>query len=152
VVPERLIPSNIPHILQFWTFSAFFTLVPIFKSETALDLNERTGLQRYSIADESGDWCGTILFLEQWAIDKIGMVFEFAAISEARDFSMEEHDTWTYYVSRDRVDSEWDIYYVLLLVKDSENISERIGLGKVYKDAFKKILESGSKWREFALR
>ena len=54
-------------------------------------------------------------FSENWGSSKLGQTFEFIAISEARDIYMEEHDSWTYYVPPDRVDSEWDLFYVLMI-------------------------------------
>ena len=42
-------------------------------------------------------------------------VHEFLAISEAKSFSEEESDMWTYYVPRGRDQADWDLFYVLLV-------------------------------------
>jgi hypothetical protein len=116
--------------------------------------------QWYSLFDVEGDWCGTVLLDQSW-VDNGDVAFDesttsnlscdrpprttykFIAISEAREFSAVGHDSWTYYVPTDRVDSLWDLYYVLLIVPDEDGTSQRRGLGKVFKDAFKKFHEPG---------
>jgi hypothetical protein len=40
---------------------------------------------------------------------------DFLAISDAKAFTKEECDVWTYYVLKERENSEWDLYYVLLV-------------------------------------
>jgi len=126
-----------------------------------------------SLFNADGDWCGTVLLDKFWiengdlaldarmyynevpqdcsAPDFKSTVHEFMAISEARDFSAEEHDSWTYYVPMDRVDSQWDLYYVLLIVTDKHGISKRREIGKIFKDAFKKSHKPGYSWKEFMM-
>ena len=155
--------------LRFYTHCAFFTVDSIPPSQ----LHPHDCPQWYSLLDVEGDWCGTVLLDDLWIDygdialtenpDKDDSVHElpfrkptrktykFIAISEAREFSAVEHDSWTYYVPTDRVDSLWDLYYVLLIVTNEDGTSERRGLGKVFKDAFKKSYEPGYSWSEILL-
>ena len=50
-----------------------------------------------------------------------------------------------------RVDSQWDLFYVLLVVTDEDGISDRRGIGKVFKDAFMKSHKPGYSWKEFMM-
>jgi hypothetical protein len=63
--------------------------------------------------------------------------FNFIAISEAKNFTREEFPDWTYYLPKERDESEWDLFFVLL-IEDSpeEGFYRRIALGKVFKAAF----------------
>jgi hypothetical protein len=155
--------------LRFYTHCAFFAVDSIPPSQ----LHPHDCPQWYSLLDVEGDWCGTVLLDDLWIDygdialtenpDKDDSVHElpfrkptrktykFIAISEAREFSAVEHDSWTYYVPTDRVDSLWDLYYVLLIVTNEDGTSERRGLGKVFKDAFKKSYEPGYSWSEILL-
>ncbi|KAJ8111190.1 hypothetical protein OPT61_g6156 [Boeremia exigua] len=157
-------------LLQFCTHAAFFKVdtSPSIRS-SSLDMDHSWFW--YSIFDAEGDWCGTVLLSQSWvnegkeslrdpsesqessaiAVKATGKIYEFIAISEARDFSAEEHDSWTYYVPLDRVDSQWDLFYVLLIVTDEGGVSERRGLGKIFKDAFKRSYQPGYRWKECIL-
>ncbi|TQN74452.1 hypothetical protein CSHISOI_01061 [Colletotrichum shisoi] len=96
--------------LYFWTYTAFSRLScqsrtgPTFASEL------EPGLHRFGLLDAHGDWCGTIMLEDEWS-DSVGEAVELAALSDARDFSMEELDTWNYYVPEDREASEWRLDY-----------------------------------------
>lgn len=51
----------------------------------------------------------------------------------------------------------WDLYYVgLLLMEKKKGINYRLGLGKVFKEAFKnscyELQNGGRQWKEFVLR
>jgi hypothetical protein len=70
---------------------------------------------------------------------------DFIAISEAKSFTDEECKTWTYYVPKEREDSEWDLFDVLLL-KHGDRGWQRVGLGKVFRAAFWR-----ARWREIIL-
>jgi hypothetical protein len=73
--------------------------------------------------------------------------FDFIAVSEAKSFTIEECPVWTYYIPKERDESEWDIYYVLLVTfKQDKGIWERVGLGKVFRASF-----SRSIWYEVIL-
>ncbi|KAK2059682.1 HET-domain-containing protein [Colletotrichum caudatum] len=93
------------------------------------------GLVRHHIADEGGDWCGSIALDAAWAAGKPARQ-EFVAVSEAKGFSAAECREWTYYVPKERDQSEWDLFYVLLVERRDERW-ERVGVGKVFKEAFR---------------
>lgn len=63
---------------------------------------------------------------------KSGSAHEFIA----KDFSHEENDIWTYYIPKEREQSDWDLYHVLLAEKTMEGVVQRVGLGKVFQEAF----------------
>jgi hypothetical protein len=151
-VTESISEEGEQHLLQFWTHSAYFHLTEELRHESSpFPSNIGDGLRRYGIADNKGNWCGTIT-LPKFYNKNIDAVFHFVAISDAREFSMEEHDSWTYYVPRGREDSEWDLYYVLLVEEgEREGVLRRCGLGKIYKTAFANSLDPGYGWREFML-
>ena len=153
--------------LRFYTHSAFFAVDSIPPSRPSQN-GSYDCPQWYSLFDVEGDWCGTVLLDQLWvdngdaAFDEskipklspdrsLRKTYKFIAISEAREFSATEHDSWTYYVPTDRVDSLWDLYYVLLIVTDEDGTSERRGLGKVFKAAFKKSHQPGYSWSEILL-
>jgi hypothetical protein len=95
------------------------------------------GLVQCDIFDSSGDWCGAIVLPHEWIAEREGQALFFIAISEAKAMTMEECPVWNYYVPKEREESEWDIYYVMLLERDQERaLWERKGLGKVFKAAF----------------
>lgn len=68
---------------------------------------------------------------------------EFLAISDAKEFSREEAAGWMEYVSREKEQEEWDLYYVLLVQK-GQNFWRRLGLGKIF-EAFG---NSEATWKE----
>ena len=141
-------PNTDKVYLQFWTLSAFLKLYPNHQYPSST-LGE--GLCRYDITDYTGDWCGTIVLDREWGDRyEVGSEFEFLAISEAMNFSKEENDTWTYYIPKERDQSEWDLYYVLL-VEHKGGIAHRVGLGKVFKDAFSNSCLPGVEWKEIIL-
>ncbi|KAK5992291.1 hypothetical protein PT974_05692 [Cladobotryum mycophilum] len=141
----------IPGCLHFWSYTAFFQLSRRNMSSSRFHSNLGEGMHRFGILDSSGDWCGTIVLRDDFEL--VDKIVEFVAISEARDFSMEELDSWTYYVPEDREVSEWYLYYSLLIIRDREgDISERAGLAKIYKEAFQKAsFPPGMDWREITL-
>jgi hypothetical protein len=74
---------------------------------------------------------------------------DFLAISDAKAFTREECDVWTYYVPKERESSEWELYYVLL-VEMKERIWFRVALGKVFKQSFENAV-GRKRWREIVL-
>ena len=75
--------------------------------------------------------------------------FEFIAISEAKSFTEHEFPDWTYYIPKERIESEWDLYYVLLIEPTAtDGIHRRVALGKVFKTAFAR---SDDEWEEIIL-
>ncbi|KAL8360709.1 hypothetical protein RB601_007086 [Gaeumannomyces tritici] len=104
-------------------------------------------LRRCDILDDAGDWCGTITLPERWAKARNGVTQIFIAISDAKSLTEEECPVWNYYVPRERSESEWDLYYVMLLERTGDrSMWERRGLGKVFKPAFK-----DAEWSEIKL-
>ncbi|KAI0408723.1 heterokaryon incompatibility protein [Xylaria palmicola] len=103
------------------------------------------GQVRCHIADDAGDWVGSIVLGAQWATRQTTRQHEFIAISEAKNFTEAECDTWTYYIPKERKESEWDLFYVLLIERKDEKW-ERVGLGKVFKEAFR-----DARWKEIML-
>ena len=139
--------------LQFFTWSAFFRIredTRIADKETQPDPNFR----RYNIEDYKDDWCGTIMLDSVWVVKKslhLDDPMEFIAISDAKQFDPEEYDDWANYIPMERRESTWDLYYVLLVDYRSD-IAYRVGLGKVYKEAFENSCKpEGKKWKEFIL-
>jgi hypothetical protein len=110
------------------------------------------GLYRFSVQDSRGDWCGTTILPDEWC-NRVGGVFEFIAISDARDFELEEYDSWTYYVPHERGEAEWYVYYALMLKwNEGETVAERVGLAKIFKAAFNSgSCEPGLSWKEITL-
>ncbi len=135
--------------LQFFTWSAFFRIRED-KRMASPDQNFR----RYNIEDYKADWCGTIMLDSVWVVKKdfeLDDPMEFIAISDAKQFDPEEYDDWANYIPMERGESTWDLYYVLL-VEYRSDIAYRVGLGKVYKEAFENSCKSeGKRWKEFIL-
>ncbi|KAI8313361.1 hypothetical protein K4K59_004715 [Colletotrichum sp. SAR11_240] len=105
-----------------------------FHDRKLLSMGTESGLARYHIADEMGDWCGSVVLEAEWAA-KASDKQEFIAISEAKSFTRDECPEWTYYIPKEREQSEWDLFYVLLIERKDEKW-ERVGVGKVFKEAF----------------
>jgi hypothetical protein len=154
---DREEPENVElrdtKYLQFWTWSGFFRLhhTPLPTSS-----NLGPGLSRFGILDDMNDFCGTIVLPDQWAgripqEPTTDTVYEFVAISEAKNFSTEEFDGWTYYIPKEKEESEWDLWYVLLVEKIDDVVVKRMGLGKVFQDAFENSCSPGKEWREFIM-
>ncbi|MCJ1454643.1 hypothetical protein MMC28_004996 [Mycoblastus sanguinarius] len=137
--PDKEFPDQ--PILQFWTWHTSLHLVP----SDSPGSTPKNGLCKYDIADQIGDWCGAIFLDEKWIKDSKLSRQEFIAISEAKTFTQEECDIWTYYIPKERDQSEWDLYYVLLIERRQAKW-ERVALGKVFKPAF-----ANSEWREIIL-
>ncbi|GJC81885.1 hypothetical protein ColLi_04723 [Colletotrichum liriopes] len=138
--------------LYFWTHTAFFQISRQSRTGPSFTSKLEPGLHRFGLLDTNGDWCGTIVLEDTW-FARVGAIVEFAAISDARDFSMEELDTWNYYVPEDREVSEWHLYYAFLIVLDDDRtIAERAGLAKIYRRAFDLAsFAPGKAWREITL-
>ena len=139
--PDKEFPDQ--PILQFWTWHTSLHIVP---SEENLGLEPGKGLGRYDIADEIGDWCGSLVLDTEWFTKSRRSDHEFIAISEAKAFTKDECDTWAYYIPKEREQSEWDLYYVLLIERKDDMKWERVALGKVFKRAY-----SNAQWTEIVL-
>ncbi|OMP83687.1 hypothetical protein BK809_0005068 [Diplodia seriata] len=143
-------------ILQFRTHSAILGLYPP-NEEKPAD-RRKDGLVRFSITDASDDWCGSILLSEAWVREQEeregfgwdNAQYQFLALSDAKRFTDEECETWTYYLPVERKQSEWELYYVLLTEKANGTWS-RVALGKVFQTAFDNGLGGLSEWEEIVL-
>jgi hypothetical protein len=135
--------------LQFFTWRAFFRI-----REDRRPSRSTFGQNfiRYSVLDSKEDWCGTIILDKFWArARKPDEPVEFIALSDAKQFSDVEYDDWANYIPIDQEESTWDLYYTLL-IEQKAGISYRVGLGKVFKEAFHNSCKPGGKeWKEFIL-
>ncbi|RSL64785.1 hypothetical protein CEP54_004599 [Fusarium duplospermum] len=149
--------------LQFFTWRGGFHLalcdaenqpgpnqVPNGTAKTKADPS--VALSRCDICDRRGDKCGSIVVDAEWLDRKERdkkTLFEFIAISDAKQFTKEEFPDWTYYIPKERIESEWDLYFVLLVESfPEEGIYRRVALGKVFKAAF---THSEDEWKEIIL-
>ncbi|KAL9079423.1 MAG: hypothetical protein Q9157_001677 [Trypethelium eluteriae] len=137
--------------LQFWTWSAFLRLERRYGSSSMASSLGRNSV-RVGISDCKGDWCGTVVLDYGWINRQDARkAHEFIALSDARAFDeKEEHDDWTFYIPISREQSEWDLYFVMLVEKEGD-VSRRVGIGKVFKQAFFNSFAPGKDWREFIL-
>lgn len=142
--PDKEFPDQ--PILQFWTWHTTLHLAPSDDDDDPSPAGRSgSGLRRYDIADQVGDWCGSLVLDEQWIRASQSSRHEFIAISEAKAFTRDECDVWTYYTPKEREQSEWDLYFVLLVERKGVKW-ERVALGKVFKAAF-----ANSEWKEIIL-
>ena len=137
--------------LQFFTWRASFHVVR--SNESNVEGNDVGATRaRCHITDRRGDKCGSVIVNKEWLkeYEKKGQTtFEFIAISDAKSFSQQEFPVWTYYLPKERVDSEWDLYFVLLVEHfPDEGIHRRVALGKVFKAAF---TLADDEWKEIIL-
>jgi hypothetical protein len=99
------------------------------------------------IVDSEGDWCGSIILEDAWIRQYNGYLFHFIAISDAMASTLDECPDWTYHIPKERHESEWDLYYVVLLERnENKGVWQRAGLDKVIKVAFR-----GNAWSEIKL-
>jgi hypothetical protein len=138
---------SIMPILQFWTYHTDLFISAIPSTADPASNNSEEGLTRCHIGDAIGDWCGSIVLDKAWLKRQTSAKHEFIALSDAKKFTNEECETWTYYIPKEREqsESEWDLYFVLL-VERKEEMWERVGVGKVFKEAFR-----SSTWKEIML-
>ncbi|KAN0089200.1 HET domain containing protein [Hyaloscypha variabilis] len=153
--PDKDFPDQ--PLLQFWTWWASLRLSKA-PTSSSPSKNETTlpGLTKFDISDAVNDWCGSILLPSSWvsAQEKAGHPVDgssrdFLAISDAKVFTKEECDVWTYYVPKERESSEWELFYVLL-VEMRERIWYRVAAGKVFKQAFENAV-GRKRWREIVM-
>ncbi|KAB5515013.1 hypothetical protein GE09DRAFT_1294941 [Coniochaeta sp. 2T2.1] len=134
-------------ILQFHTWSSNFFISESSPEESTEPLGE--GLARCHVADQSHDWCGTVVLDQEWATAHSGTPCRFIALSEAKSFTADECTHWAHYIAKDRDEIEWDLFHVLLVRHNSRRLLwERVGVGKVLQQAFDMTKES---WTEILL-
>jgi hypothetical protein len=127
-------------ILQFWTYHTYLHIQCPSDS-----VEEYAGLVRCNIADSFGDWCGTIVLDANWVDNAKTTRHEFIAISESKKFTDKECQNWSYYVPKEREESEWDLFFVMLILWKNGRW-ERGGIGKAFKEAFR-----DATWKEIDL-
>ncbi|KAK7634303.1 heterokaryon incompatibility protein-domain-containing protein [Phyllosticta citricarpa] len=152
-------------MLQFWTDSVWLYLVEPNDDTATHPDGPRSracglGLCRYGIADAAGDWCGSIILSEEWVLQKMhdndnknnggDLVFQFLALSRAKRFTKDECGTWSFYVPFDQQQSEWDLNYVML-VEVKSSVHYRVGVGKVFRHAFRNGVKGKARWEEIVL-
>ncbi|KAH7029839.1 heterokaryon incompatibility protein-domain-containing protein [Microdochium trichocladiopsis] len=162
-------------ILQFWTWRTELLVAsrpPSPRHNSALQSpvpgtpDDAPGkLSRHDIVDKAGDWCGSIMLpprrrsshhngTENEAssrIDKGGSrgvaPVMFIALSDAKSLTEDECPVWNYYIAKEREESEWDLYYVMMLERNRERaLWERVAVGKVFQAAFRDAI-----WDEIKL-
>lgn len=149
---------------QFHTWSAQLRLIPHGDDEDGNYVNPQNGgiteefssMTRFDIADDTGDWVGTIM-LDKGRIDAgdhgyDNLQYEFLALSDAKSFTEQENPVWTYYIPKERHESQWDVYFVMMIERGRGGIASRVGLGKVFKAAFDNACGEGKAWKEMILR
>ncbi|PKY00643.1 HET-domain-containing protein [Aspergillus campestris IBT 28561] len=136
-VDGSLIPPSGQNQLSFATFTGTFALSRHTLS-TAMFPSNQEGLHRFGITDKA----------------EVGGLFEFAAISSARDYSMEELDSWNYYIPQDRVQADWYCFYAIMMkpVGSGTGIYERIGLAKIFRSAFSTGSFRRPGWKQIILQ
>ncbi|KAK4956724.1 hypothetical protein LTR10_006252 [Elasticomyces elasticus] len=138
--------------LQFYTWWGKFYVSMEGEDDPLVDALGSTsepvgaGLKRYAILDRHEDFAGVIVLDEAWAqAHSADEPQEFIAISRAKDFDEGEYGSWGLYVEEDQDGGRpWQLYNVMMIVRDDPNKKEhedegvayRRGLGKMYKQAF----------------
>lgn len=127
-------------ILQFWTRLKHLRVISVTEMKG-------TGLTRCHVGDSADDWCGTVTVNSDWIEQHDGEMVSFIALSEAKSFTEEEDPNWNYYTPRERGESEWEVFYALLVeLNEQKHVWERVGLAKIFKGAF-----DGECWTEIML-
>ncbi|KAK0754367.1 hypothetical protein B0T18DRAFT_454255 [Schizothecium vesticola] len=143
--------------LLFKTFTGFFTLSRKSMSKSAFQSTLAPGLFRFGITDSSGDWCCSVILDKTWK-NSVGAIFEFAAISDAKGFTITELDTWTYYIPEERQQAEWYCFNAIMLQwqvgLDGEplSVAERVGLAKIFQSSFFGRSFKPYEWKRIVLR
>jgi hypothetical protein len=110
-------------LLKFWTWWA--SLRPVRSTNQAADqTTDLSGLKNYDVADDVGDWCGLIM-LDNWVVkeEKKGHQIDGSRRNfllslmqrRSRKRNVMSGRTPTYYVPKELENSEWDLYYVILI-------------------------------------
>lgn len=114
--------------------------------EPQSSMRNDNGLCQCDILDGLNLHCGLIKLPRSYIEARLNKKHFFVALADAKGFTEEEFE-WNNYIKTAREDSEWDLYFVLLLERNEERaVWERVGLGRVFKAAFK-----DSDWKEITL-
>lgn len=132
-------------ILQFFTWQ--IELLVVRRQEDEVSSPAPGDLCQYSIVDKKGDWCGSIVLPTKLKGGSDVRPSIFIALSDAKTMTEEECPVWNYYIPKAREESEWDLYYVMMLERNHERaLWERIAIGKVFQAAFR-----DASWSEIKL-
>ncbi|KAK9415054.1 putative Heterokaryon incompatibility protein [Seiridium unicorne] len=96
-------------ILQFLTWHTHLYVYP---DERNGIHNAQAGRKRHHVAELDDGWAAGPRDTSQSR--------EFIAIPEAKKFAEAECSEWTYYIPKEREQSEWDLFYVLLVERTEE--------------------------------
>ncbi|KAK8118424.1 Heterokaryon incompatibility protein [Apiospora kogelbergensis] len=140
---EKLNATNFTGILPDNPFSIIRG--PFSAPEDGGDIHATPILQFWTVVDKSGDWCGSIALPSRFLHagtggpdDGAAALVMFIALSDARSLTVDECPTWNYYIPKEREESEWDLYYVMLVERNRERaLWERVAVGKVFRAAFR---------------
>lgn len=154
-------------VLQFWTWQTALHLIRRSEpdeGQNTVDIGE--GLVRCDLADRAGDWCGSVIIASSWLSDFEsrerlgrggcpGALVDVIALSEAKAFTQEECPEWTYYVPRARHESQWDLFFIMLVeYREVMGCWQRAGggggVGKCFQGAFR-VGEREEEWQEIIL-
>jgi hypothetical protein len=159
-LPEYVPTAPYQRFLQFWTWSATFSIKPEDPQKPLGGKFEDPGkgLKRFCILDGDSEFAGSIV-LDEHFVDRRGRVHEFIALSEARPFTHHEAEVWNHWETSQKESTEWYLYHVMLLeYEDRKNlVARRAGLGKMYKRAFDRPVSNvrgasgGRVWKEIIL-
>ena len=137
--PDHVSTSPYQRFLQFWTWSAIFSIVPEDNRKPLGGkwIDPGKGLKRFEIRDGDSEFAGSIMLSEDF-IEQRGRQHEFIALSDARPFANHEAEVFNHFETSQKEGTEWYLYYVMLLeYEDGKNlVARRAGLGKMYKRAF----------------
>ncbi len=157
--PEERLEDQ--RFLQFWTWSAYFYLVPEDPQQPFSKRPKQAGsnLVRFGIQDGDYNLVGTITLGAEWeTTSNLETKHEFIAISDAKGFTVEEMREWSFVEPSLPGQAEWYAYNVLLLTYDDEirGVARRAGLGKIYKRAFETACsmpdrKKRKEWKELIL-
>jgi hypothetical protein len=66
-----------------------------------------------------------------------GVPLMFIALSDSKGLTADECPVWNYYIPKEKDESEWDLYFVMIIDRNRERaLWERVAIGKVFQAAF----------------
>jgi Heterokaryon incompatibility protein (HET) len=159
--PDKEFPDQ--PILQFWTWHTSSLHITPSEPRSTTTTTPHPSLTRHDILDENGDWCGSIVIDLGWGKGRSSSSTststsstrqQFIALSEAKAFTADECEVWTYYIPKERVQSEWDLFHVMLVEWEKDKW-RRVAVGKVFKAAFMGpevgVVPGDTRWMEIVL-
>ena len=125
-------------ILQFWTWRTELLVTIRRETQDTWATQLGPGLCRCSVVDRAGDWCGAVVLPLKWiAAGREGAPLMFIALSDAKSLTADECPVWNYYIPKEKDESEWDLYFVMIVNRNRERaLWERVAVGKVFQAAF----------------